>query len=98
MQINTTHIESLLSKVKLVVDKYDEIERITGEKYNIFSILGLSSDELAHSRFLANLLNPQGSHGQGDIYLKLFFECMREKFLTSDDESDTPSQKNQTST
>jgi len=25
-----------------------------------------------HSAFLAELLNPQGSHGQGDIFLKLF--------------------------
>ena len=90
MQINTTHIESLLSKVKLIVDKYDEIERITGEKYNVFSILGLSSDELAHSKFIANLLSPQGSHGQGDIYLKLFFECMREKFLSYDDDGKAP--------
>jgi len=86
MKINTIHIESLLSKVKLIADKYDEIERITGEKFNVFSILGLSSDELAHSKFIANLLNPKGSHGQGDIYLKLFLEGMQEKF--SDNEED----------
>lgn len=87
MQINTTHINSLLSKVKLIVNKYEEIERITGEKFNVFSILGLSSDELAHSKFIANLLNSKGTHGQGDIYLKLFIECMKEKFLTQAQEN-----------
>lgn len=86
MEINTKHIESLLSKVKLIVDKYDEIERITGEKFNVFSTLGLSTDELAHSKFIANLLNPKGSHGQGDIYLKLFLEGMQEKFLDNEED------------
>lgn len=82
MELHIEHIQSLLGRVKLLVDKYEEIERITGEKFNVFSILGLSSDELAHSKFIANLLNSKGTHGQGDIYLKLFIECMKEKFLT----------------
>jgi len=87
MELKIANIKALIGRVKLLVDKYEEIERITGEKFNVFSILGLSSDELAHSKFIANLLNPKGSHGQGDIYLKLFIDCMKEKFLTQTEEN-----------
>lgn len=90
MEINIKHIDSLFNRVKHVVEKYEEIERITGEKYNIFSILGLASNELAHSKFIANLLNPRGSHGQGDVYLKLFFGLMNEKFLVQAEENKVP--------
>ena len=33
-----------------------------------------SSEVQTHSAFLAEFLNPHGSHGQGDIYLRLFVE------------------------
>jgi|SRR5690554_651745 len=78
-------IQSLLNQIGLITDKYEEIERITGEKYNIFSILGKSSDELAHSRFISNLLNPKGSHGQGGMYLRLFIDYMKAKFFRNNE-------------
>jgi len=35
----------------------------------------MESDEVkTHSRFLAELLNPKGSHGQKDVFLKKFVE------------------------
>lgn len=39
---------------------------------NIFEILQISNLEIRHSNFLAWLLNPDGSHGIGDIFLKRF--------------------------
>lgn len=46
---------------------------VTGEQFNVFSILGVEADEVrTHSAFLADLLNPKGSHRQGDAFLKLF--------------------------
>lgn len=76
-------IQSLLTQIDLITDRYEEIERITGEKFNVFTILAKSTDEIAHSKFIANLLNPKGTHGQGDLYLRLFIDHMREKFIDS---------------
>lgn len=72
-------IESLLSQVSLVQKKYNEIAEQTGENFNIFRILKMETREVrTHSAFLAELFNPNGSHGQGDFFLKLFIEEVRE--------------------
>ena len=49
-------------------------ERVkNGDYFNVFNVLGLSSNETrTHSAFLAELLNPCGSHGMGDLFLKKF--------------------------
>src|SRR5271168_1063984 len=43
-----------------------------GAKANFFSLFDLERRETAHSRFIANLLDPLGSHGQGSLFLKEF--------------------------
>lgn len=63
---------NLLSRVSDINKKYEQVAKITGENFNIFSILGLTSAENSHSLFIADLLNPAGSHLQGELYLKLF--------------------------
>ena len=45
-----------------------------GENYNLFSILNIERYELKHSTLIANLLDPKGSHGCGDAFLRAFFE------------------------
>ena len=47
---------------------------------NIFEILRISKNEIRHSNFLSWLLDPNGSHKLGDIYLKRF---LREVFSSS---------------
>ena len=37
--------------------------------YNIFSVLGIQGKEVLTCRFLADLLNPRGQHGQGAAFL-----------------------------
>ena len=44
---------------------------------NIFSILRITRNEIRHSNFLSWLLNPKGSHGLDDLFLKRF---LREVF------------------
>ena len=75
-----TEIKALLSGVSEIKKKYDEIAILTGENFNVFNILGLSTKEVrTHSAFIAELLNPKGSHGQGDTFLKLFVEQQKDK-------------------
>lgn len=51
----------------------EALTRATGEHFNIFKILGISRREVTtHSPMLAELLNPNGAHGQGAAFLRLF--------------------------
>ena len=43
-------------------------------EYNIFSALGVMENEVVMCRFLASLLNPDGSHGMGPLFLRSFFQ------------------------
>ena len=71
----------LLKQVWLLKDKSQELAAVTGEDFNVFSILGVQTDEVrTHSAILAELLNPQGSHRQGIVFLKLFLElCLKDQ-------------------
>lgn len=42
-------------------------------KYNIFHILEMTEKEVVMCRFLTDLLNPEGQHGYGILFLKSFF-------------------------
>ncbi|MFT3684249.1 MAG: PD-(D/E)XK nuclease family protein [Phycisphaerales bacterium] len=53
----------------LVDDDLQELEQRLG-RFNIFDALGIVRREINHSNFLAWLLDPYGSHGQGDLFLK----------------------------
>jgi hypothetical protein len=70
-------VENLLREVNAISEKHNEFAKITGENYNIFKILNAKEND--HSRVLANLLNPEGSHDCGSTFLELFFENLREK-------------------
>jgi PD-(D/E)XK nuclease superfamily len=73
------HIQSLLTHLSVIQKKYDEIAELTGENFNIFKVLKMEAREVrTHSAFLSELLNPKGSHGQGDTFLKLFINEVKE--------------------
>lgn len=79
-------INNLLQQVSTIQKKYDKIAKISGENFNIFSIMRAESDEVrTHSRIIAEFLNPKGIHNQGSIYLKLFFEEIKELKTLKDD-------------
>ena len=77
-------IINILNQVRIVSQKIKEqrkekFER--GENYNIFNDLGFMSDEVhLHSMFLANLLNPKGSHGQRGKFLEVFLKMLQKSF------------------
>lgn len=77
-----TQINSLLRQTEKIIEKHDAIDKATGAKFNIFTILERDRSETRHSRLLAELLNPKGSHGQGGVYLKLFYQVFEEELKT----------------
>ena len=67
--------QNLLQHVSIISKKYDDIAKITGENFNVFSVMSMESDErFTHSAIIGELLNPKGSHSQGSVFLKLFVE------------------------
>lgn len=72
-------LEKLLSQVRVYVneDKQRRAEAFwRGECYNVFNVLGVDNMELSHSAFLAALLDPNGSHGMQDAFLKAFIDTI----------------------
>lgn len=68
-------LQSLISQAKALIDKHNTIQKNTGGLFNIFSILNMERLEVkTHSAFIYELLNPQGSHNQNKVFLKLFVE------------------------
>ena len=66
-------LEQLLGEISTIVNAYKLVRKANGEDFNIYKILGMSSKEVkTHSKFLAELLDANGSHGQEDIFVQLF--------------------------
>src|SRR5438477_10262037 len=63
--------EELIALERFVVenDELLELEERIG-RFNIFDALGVARTEIRHSNFLAWLLDPAESHGQGSLFLK----------------------------
>ncbi len=71
-------IDFLLHETSTLRKAYELVGRQPGERFNIFRVLGLESDEVrTHSLFLAELLSPAGSHGMGAVFLDLFLAQFR---------------------
>ena len=68
-------LKFLLMQVSKTSEHYEKIAKLSGEGFNVFRTLNLESSEVQmHSAFLAEFLNPKGTHGQEDLYLRLFVE------------------------
>ena len=70
-------LQNLLDEVRGVL-KEEQVLRAEkekrGENFNVFKVLKQSRVELSHSAFIAELLNPKGSHGMQDAFLKAFVQ------------------------
>ena len=65
----------LVRQVRSIIDLYEKHAELSGERFNIFSIMGMESDEVkTHSAILAELLNPKGNHSLGSKPLKLLIK------------------------
>lgn len=74
------HLKKLLDGLAFIQDKYDTLAEKTGEHFNVFEILGVTTNELSHSSILTNLLDTNGKHGQKDAFLKLFINLLQTRF------------------
>ncbi|MCD8417833.1 PD-(D/E)XK nuclease family protein [Tenacibaculum finnmarkense genomovar finnmarkense] len=66
-------MKNLLKKIAEISTKYEQLNKISGNDFNVFDVINVTTNEVRlHSKFIAELLNPKGTHGQDDIFLKLF--------------------------
>jgi hypothetical protein len=78
-------IQQLMTRINEISNKYEEISKVSGDNFNVFRVIELTSDEVRlHSKFLAELLNPKGSHGQGSKFLDLFIQQFEIKNVDSE--------------
>ena len=72
-------LKKLLQDVNVILQKEKvrkEESRKRGERFNVFEMLGVAHYEVTHSKIIAGFLNPQGSHGQGNLFLRLFLQTI----------------------
>lgn len=69
--------KQLLSHVLTINKNYDMIAEATGDYYNLFEILKIETNEVKHSAFIADLLDINGYHSQGDKFLRIFINVLR---------------------
>ncbi|MCF6298777.1 MAG: PD-(D/E)XK nuclease family protein [Thiomicrorhabdus sp.] len=73
--MNVEEQNRLLNEVSGLIKTHKKYSNQQGEFFNIFTILRMERREVeTHSRFIYELLNPKGLHGQGDLFLKLFLD------------------------
>ena len=69
-------LKQMLYDVGVVYHKakaLQEKQHANGELFNVFNVIGLRTEEVRlHSAFVAELLNPNGSHGMGSAFLQEF--------------------------
>jgi hypothetical protein len=71
-QVRLNHFFSVLrEKRKAFADNYAYFAPKLAPRFNSFNFI--RPDELKLSKILAMLLNPNGDHAQGDLFLQLFF-------------------------
>ncbi|MGI5907458.1 MAG: PD-(D/E)XK nuclease family protein [Christensenellales bacterium] len=77
VQSNKVSKDRLNEAVKILRERKEEVEKAPGARFNVFSVLRMERREVeTHSLFLYELLNPEGSHGCGDLFLQQFCEIV----------------------
>lgn len=75
-----------LNQVKQLIESFEKQRELSGENFNIFSIMSMESDEIfTHSAIIAELLNPKGSHSLGTKPLELFYKIVLDEEKSSED-------------
>ena len=72
----------LQAKVQDLIEKFYQKEykySYSEAEFNVFKIFGIQNKEIYHCKFLQEVLNPDGKHSQGDLFLKKFYKIVLER-------------------
>lgn len=74
------NLNTLLNEVSILRAEYEIISASDASHFNIFSILRREHEEVAlHSRFIYELLNPQGDHKMKSFFLSELLRCISQR-------------------
>jgi len=73
-------VEQTLDKVNEVTYKNEEMFKNSAKDYNVYKVLQIDKKEVLVCRLLADLLNPNGSHRQGHVFLAHFMDIVLPEF------------------
>lgn len=69
------NISEIIYNVVQINKKCINRNKLEGGYFNLIKLMGMASSEVnTHTPIIADLLNPNGQHGQGNTFLKLFLE------------------------
>ncbi|WP_167597635.1 PD-(D/E)XK nuclease family protein [Leeuwenhoekiella sp. ZYFB001] len=72
-------LQNLLLSTKELIDVNKRFLKESGEDFNIFSITNIEKKEVhTHSSMIAELLNPYGTHHQGNCFLFYFLSIIKD--------------------
>ena len=75
-----TDIKVLLQQVANILDMRNKVSKVSGDDFNIFSVLDMETNEVnTHCKLIYELLRPDGQHGIGKAFLEEFFEMVLHK-------------------
>lgn len=70
----------LIIRYRNFLEDWHKTDETEASRFNLFSILKIDWKEaLVHTPFLAELLNPQGAHSQGELFYKEFIRTVLPK-------------------
>lgn len=78
-------IESILLQVAAIKQKKNTVDGATGRNFNVFELLDMERNEVRICRILCGLLDCNGSHGQGDFFLRQFCNNVLEIEMSNDE-------------
>jgi len=68
-------LKNCLIHVDQIATHHRYADKILGRRFNLFRLIRSGHEEVTvHSRFLGSLLDPQGLHGMGNTFLKIFID------------------------
>jgi hypothetical protein len=90
IQPNIAKIDSFLKEYSFLFSVTHQtnqiLERALAPRFSVFNYF--SSDEMVISYIISDLLNPNGSHGQGILFLELFINILNNELSKLDNNND----------
>jgi len=73
------HEECFFEKITPILKKSHELRTQEMPDFNVFNMLGIARREVVATAMWKDLLDPKGSHEQGDLFLRPFLELLDDK-------------------
>lgn len=62
----------LLNEASKIIKEHEQNRIANGDEFNIFKITGIQSDEVKMCRMLAEIIDPMGTHNEGQFFIRSF--------------------------